>query len=1020
MRNNRIKYATAFISSTFTDMKSERNLIMYSVLPRVKHWAFKRGIIFDIVDLRWGINNEQSEKLHQTVRICLERVKDCDPLFICLLGERYGWIPDQNDFNQSMFENDISDYIGASATELEIMQALNNAFFDSSEKSCIFLFREELCYDLVDKSVVKEYKEQDNTAHLNNLKKRIEEKADVLHYTAEFSTNDDEPSLENFTSHGLALEDALTDRIIQALIDKYHIDDSDPLIFDNPIVHQQFHLTHLTLTPKIDRCVEKMRVFLNKVNEKHIHCVFLNERNIMEHQVAHLITEEQDRRRIIFRFMGIDNNMLTVNDLIKSMAYEITNDDTCLTDLLKSTLFLKDWFERTDNEPLLILAGIKESDLMDYINVFSGIRLRGALFFVNSGRPTDESYIEYTANDLKLLAQRMLHSKAKTLLPEQLDFILRFTEDDYELLKTTINYLCTFASYDSVSDMISELSGHSAFSLTHHIIDKMAELQNRHVLPDIFEQVIGLLCYTPLPITRADIVNALYVIRENPSTTVEMIENEVDFSLCFAKDYIEEYDSRFIIRNKELLRLFHGYLEQSPILNLLPLVLASNYLESITRRDENFSQLDGQNLIEILKWHLSDSLRTRFMTEVVNISDNLYHLAKNVTKRDLIELFKVLALQEMGHDTDHLTPNASLSETAVSMQYSQGIIAEKIFSVSRRQSDNNIFSKYYNMMFSLSEKDLYDKKAFTDFIDTQLSRNEVGYHHIQLPCDLNITSHNSEVYTIFNSVNRSYQTYFCVVNNGFLFTFDALAGNLCRVLAVPPNQGEPISVFYCNHTLHIIFEKGVITAVNLDANVTQTYRFEDEASTITHFKNYFNNNGFNIMIQDAYKIKILRGLERYATINFGESFKIASAYLTFDNRDNVDKIIIINTNDERCTFILVDFASRKYVSSFTLYGDLASCEQDLETGDLYVSTTHGTEPYVISVTEENELDLDITEMDYHLAKNGVGITSKNGNIYYNDVLIATDSAGVVSTYATRNVYAFATKDNKLYCIDKKC
>ena len=71
MRNNRIKYATAFISSTFTDMKSERNLIMYSVLPRVKRWAFKRGIIFDIVDLRWGINNEQSEKLHQTMRICL-------------------------------------------------------------------------------------------------------------------------------------------------------------------------------------------------------------------------------------------------------------------------------------------------------------------------------------------------------------------------------------------------------------------------------------------------------------------------------------------------------------------------------------------------------------------------------------------------------------------------------------------------------------------------------------------------------------------------------------------------------------------------------------------------------------------------------------------------------------------------------------------------------------------------------------------------------------------------------------
>ena len=132
-----IHRASAFISSTFEDMKEERNILMLEVLPVVKSWALKHGILFDFIDLRWGITLEQSIDLHHTIKICLQRVRDTDPIFINLLGDRYGWVPLEEDFNQSMFPKDIAPYRHLSATELEVHQALTNAFYDCPEKQKI-------------------------------------------------------------------------------------------------------------------------------------------------------------------------------------------------------------------------------------------------------------------------------------------------------------------------------------------------------------------------------------------------------------------------------------------------------------------------------------------------------------------------------------------------------------------------------------------------------------------------------------------------------------------------------------------------------------------------------------------------------------------------------------------------------------------------------------------------------------------------------------------------------------------
>lgn len=68
-----------FVSSTFSDLKEERNALSLWVFPRLSDLCEKRGYRFQAVDLRWGIPGEASLD-HQTVRICLDEVARCQKL----------------------------------------------------------------------------------------------------------------------------------------------------------------------------------------------------------------------------------------------------------------------------------------------------------------------------------------------------------------------------------------------------------------------------------------------------------------------------------------------------------------------------------------------------------------------------------------------------------------------------------------------------------------------------------------------------------------------------------------------------------------------------------------------------------------------------------------------------------------------------------------------------------------------------------------------------------------------------
>ena len=65
-----------FVSSTFSDLKEERNALQKNVFPMLRELCMQHGCRFQAIDLRWGVREEASLD-QQTMKICLEEIQRC-------------------------------------------------------------------------------------------------------------------------------------------------------------------------------------------------------------------------------------------------------------------------------------------------------------------------------------------------------------------------------------------------------------------------------------------------------------------------------------------------------------------------------------------------------------------------------------------------------------------------------------------------------------------------------------------------------------------------------------------------------------------------------------------------------------------------------------------------------------------------------------------------------------------------------------------------------------------------------
>lgn len=92
---------SVFFSSTFSDMQQERNLIQKYVFPEAQLYAEKNGETLNFVDLRWGIDTAQmnaQEAMSKIMTVCKDKILDCFPCFIALLGGKYGSEVSRDDY----------------------------------------------------------------------------------------------------------------------------------------------------------------------------------------------------------------------------------------------------------------------------------------------------------------------------------------------------------------------------------------------------------------------------------------------------------------------------------------------------------------------------------------------------------------------------------------------------------------------------------------------------------------------------------------------------------------------------------------------------------------------------------------------------------------------------------------------------------------------------------------------------------------------------------------------------------
>jgi tetratricopeptide (TPR) repeat protein len=128
-----------FISSTFRDMQEEREELVKQIFPQLRRLCESRGVTWGEVDLRWGVPDEAKAE-GKVLPLCLQEIEHCRPYFIGLLGERYGWVPEE--IPEALFETQpwLREHLHKSVTALEI---LHGVLLDPEmEKHAFFYFRD--------------------------------------------------------------------------------------------------------------------------------------------------------------------------------------------------------------------------------------------------------------------------------------------------------------------------------------------------------------------------------------------------------------------------------------------------------------------------------------------------------------------------------------------------------------------------------------------------------------------------------------------------------------------------------------------------------------------------------------------------------------------------------------------------------------------------------------------------------------------------------------------------------------
>ena len=354
-----------FLSSTFIDMKAEREMLVTQLFPRLREAFRAKGLELVEVDLRWGITKEQSEK-GETIKICLEELDDTWPFFVGMIGERYGWMPTIEDFDKIKDTLEAQEFVlekiksQRSITEMEFCYA---ALDTSHLENTFFFIKDESTYNA-------SYKDKVGTLAYDNKMRLIDRLKNQSDYTVMDYTNVQE------------LADKL-EMMLRSRIDS---------------LYKEASLTYNHIINRIHAEYGKRALFGYEPSKKLIKT--LTENLIENHQsvviggpsgsgktaliAAFLNTIPKaiaQTTHIIYHFVGATREAYTVSDLLKrfiidfaeNLSLEIDFDDLDKTEYTDIFLHLLHELCKVKTRVLIVIDGA------EYLTPFPGIRSFGWL-----------------------------------------------------------------------------------------------------------------------------------------------------------------------------------------------------------------------------------------------------------------------------------------------------------------------------------------------------------------------------------------------------------------------------------------------------------------------------------------------------------------------------------------------------------------------------------------------------------------------------------------------------------------
>lgn len=142
-----------FISSTFSDMGTERDVIHQDIYPVLREYGLSKGVPIDICDLRWGVDPEDNDdELKQIMDVCFREVENCEPYIVSMIGSRYGTKadPETQEKIKEIWrslgrEDDLPENTDISLTQWE----LEYAFLSNHNKKvrALCLFKKDVAYE---------------------------------------------------------------------------------------------------------------------------------------------------------------------------------------------------------------------------------------------------------------------------------------------------------------------------------------------------------------------------------------------------------------------------------------------------------------------------------------------------------------------------------------------------------------------------------------------------------------------------------------------------------------------------------------------------------------------------------------------------------------------------------------------------------------------------------------------------------------------------------------------------------